>query len=151
MSYDKTEVSISKSQEQIRKLIYSHGGTGLMLVSHPPREGFETMVKIADTTYHLRIMATCKAVSKYDGRGLIRSEKSREAATDQEGRRVWRVLYWHLKAMFEASDSGVIDVRDVVMPYVVLADGRTVADHIVPRMPELMNLDPARLLSGGTQ
>lgn len=149
MAYETTEVAVSKSQEQIRKLIYGHKGTGLMLLSHPPREGFEAMVELDGTPYHIRIMAICKPISRYDGRGMARSEKSLAIATEQEGRRVWRVLYWHLKAVFEAADAGVIDIRDVIMPYVVLKDGMTIADHIKPQMPTIMNADPSRLLTAG--
>ena len=111
MAYETTEVSVSKSQESIRKIIYSHKGTGLMLLSHPPREGFEAMVTIAELPYHIRIMATCKTEFR-DGYGYtIRDVNSTAYAKkrEQEERRVWRVLYWHLKAMFEAADSGVIE------------------------------------------
>jgi hypothetical protein len=55
-------------------------------------------------------------------------------------------LYWHLKAMFEAADSGVIDIRDVIMPYVVTRDGKTISEHIVPQMERAMIDDPARML-----
>lgn len=145
MAYETTEVAVSKSQDAIRKLIYSHKGTGLMLLSHPPREGFEAMVNIEKMPYHIRIMATCRDQKK-DKHGWARSDSAFAAAREQEDRRVWRVLYWHLKAMFEAADSGVIDIRDVIMPYVVLKDGRTLSDHIAPRMQELMNVDASRLL-----
>ena len=53
---------------------------------------------------------------------------------------MWRVLYWHLKALFEAADSGVIDIRNVILPYVVMKDGQTFADHVIPRMPQLMEM-----------
>ncbi|HEX5426586.1 MAG TPA: hypothetical protein VFW94_23765 [Candidatus Acidoferrales bacterium] len=148
MAYENTEVAVSKSQDGIRKLIYAHQGTGLMLLSQPPREGFEAMVKISDQDYHIRVMATAKPKTKDRSGWTLRGAK-KAGAIEQENRRVWRVLYWHLKAMFEASDSGVIDVRDVIMPYVVLKDGMTLADHIKPQMSQLMNLDPARLLSAG--
>ena len=62
---------------------------------------------------------------------------------------MWRVLYWHLKAMFEAADAGVIDVRNIIMPYVVLKDGMTLADHVRPHMAELMTMDTSRLLGAG--
>ena len=140
MAYDKTKVVVSKSQDAIRKLIYSHHGTGLMLISRPPQEGFEAMVTIEKNAYHLRIMATCKDQSK-DRNGYTRNAKGKANAVEQENCRVWRVLYWHLKAMFEAADSGVIDVRNVIMPYVVLKDGRTLAEHVIPRMPQLMELE----------
>jgi hypothetical protein len=146
MAYDKTEVSVVKSQDAIRRLIYAHRGTGVMLISHPPREGFEAMVMIGEQSFHVRVMATCKDVSS-DKYGIKRTGNSLTNTLDQEARRVWRVLYWHLKALFEAADSGVIDIRDVIMPYVVLADGRTLSDHVVPRMAELTRLeDTSRLL-----
>ena len=142
MSYEQTEVAVSKSQEQIRRIVYSHKGTGLMLLSHPPREGFEAMVTIEKLPYHIRIMATCKTKDKY---GYAYSDSKKV----QEERRIWRVLYHHLKAMFEAADSGVIDIRDVIMPYVVTRDGRTLSEHLTPRMQEIMAGDPSRLLTDG--
>jgi hypothetical protein len=147
MAYDRTEVAVSKSQDEMRRLIYSHQGTALVLVSQPPREGFEAMLLIEKMSYHIRVMATCKTVP-WVVKGLKRSGRAYAHAVEQENRRVWRVLYWHLKALFEAADSGVIDVRTIVMPYVVLKDGRTLAEHVIPRMPELMNItDTARLLA----
>lgn len=149
MSYETTEVAVAKSQDSIRKLVYAHKGTGLMLISQPPREGFEAMVEIDRASYHIRIMATCKNQMR-DSRGFTRKASALARAVEQENRRVWRVLYWHLKAMFEAADSGVIDIRNVVMPYVVLRDGTILADHIVPKMGELMTMDPSRLLGAGS-
>lgn len=145
MAYETTEVAVSKSQDAIRKLIYAHRGTGLMLVSRPPQEGFEAFITLAETPYHIRIMATTKD-QHLDKNGWSRSDSAYERAREQEERRVWRVLYWHLKALFEATDSGVIDLRNVIMPYVVLRDGMTLADHVKPKLPILMTLDPAHLL-----
>lgn len=150
MAYESTEVAVSKSQDAIRKLVYSHRGTGVMLISRPPREGFEAFVTISDVDYHVRIMATCKDVSR-NSQGYIRTASSHAAARGQEERRVWRVLYWHLKAIFEAADSGVIDLRDVILPYVVTRDGRTISEHLAPRMPQLMGLDPDRLLAEASE
>jgi hypothetical protein len=145
MAYETTEVAVSKSQDAIRKLIYAHTGTGLMLISRPPNEGFEAFIEIEKMPYHVRIMAVCKD-QRYDRNRYLRSAQNLGKAVEQENRRVWRVLYWHLKAIFEAADSGVIDIRNVIMPYVVLRDGLTLSDHIRPKMDELMKVDPSRLL-----
>ena len=143
MAYEDTKVAVSKSQDGIRKLINSHNGTGLILLSEPPREGFEAKIKL-DTAYRIRIMAICRKI------GAQRTDNALRNAQEQEVRRVWRVLYWHLKALFEAADSGVIDVRDVILPYIVLHDNQTLSDHVKPRMSELMNLEnTARLLPAG--
>ena len=134
MAYDNTSVPVARSQELIRKMIYAHKGTGVIVVSQRPREGFEALVTLNGEPYHIRIMATCK---------VSRSEQGRE----QEERRVWRVLYYHLKAMFEAADSGVIDMRDVIMPYIVTPDGRTISEHVMPKLKEIQQ-NPSRLLIG---
>jgi hypothetical protein len=136
MAYEETEVLVSKSQEGIRKMIYAHKGTGVSFVSQPPREGFEALVTLDKIGYHIRVMANAK--SKY-------SEREKE----QEERRVWRVLFWHLKAMFEAADSGVIAVEDIIMPYIVTPDGHTISEHIKPKLAELRNLTGDKLLTAG--
>lgn len=130
MSYEGTEVAVTKSQDGIRKMVYAHKGTGISFMSHPPREGFEALVTMENQSYHIRVMATCKKVSN----------------REQEERRVWRVLYWHLKAMFEAADSGVIAVEDIIMPYIVTPDGRTIGEHIAPKLAELRTATHEKLL-----
>lgn len=141
MAYEGTKVAVSKSQEGIRKAIYAHKGTGVSFVSQPPREGFEALVTLNEIGYHIRIMATARDRTKYH----VFTLKEREV----EERRVWRVLYWHVKAMFEASDSGVIAVEDIIMPYIVTPDGHTISEHIKPKLAEMRNLTHDRLLTAG--
>lgn len=112
-------------------MVYGHKGTGVSFMSRPPKEGFEALVTMQEQAYHIRVMATCA------------ERKNRE----QEERRVWRVLYWHLKAMFEAADSGVIAVEDIIMPYIVTPDGRTIAEHIAPKLAELRGVTHEKLLT----
>lgn len=133
MAYDKTRVPVQDSQSEIRRLVYAHKGTGISFLSRPPKEGFEALVEMENQAYHIRVMATCKA----------KSDRSAEE------RRVWRVLYWHLKAMFEAADSGVIAVEDIIMPYIVTPDGRTIAEHVAPKLAEMRELTHERLLTAG--
>lgn len=133
MAYDKTKVPISLSQSAIRKLIYSHKGTGVSFVSQPPKEGFEALVTLNEIAYHIRVMAIVK----------------KAADREREERRVWRVLFHHLKSMFEAADSGVIAVEDIIMPYVVTPDGRTISEHVKPKLAEMRNLTHDRLLTAG--
>ena len=131
LSYDETRVPISQSQMEIRRMIYAHKGTGMNFMSQPPREGFEALVTMGEQGYHIRVMATCRKVSN----------------RDQEERRVWRVLHWHLKAMFVAADSGVIAIEDIIMPYIVTPDGRTIAEHIAPKLAEMRGITQEKLLT----
>lgn len=142
MAYEMTSVAVSKSQQAIRELIYGHAGAGICFISQRPSEGFEAMVSIKSQSYRIRVMATCRLTDKH-------SKALSPKETEQEERRVWRVLFWHLKTMFEAADSGVIDLMDIILPYVVLKDDRTLSQHIAPRMVELTTIDSSRLLTAG--
>lgn len=148
MAYGSTIVAVSKSQDAIRAMIYAHKGTGVMFISQRPQEGFEAMMEIGGKPYHIRILAVCKDVSRDRG-GWKRSGNALANAIEQEERRVWRVLYHHMKAQFEAADSGVVSLERLVMPYVVTRDGRTLAEHIMPQIDRLIIGDPTKMLAEG--
>lgn len=133
MAYENTAVPIDKSQGHIRKLLTSRGGTGIAFVSQPPHEGMEAMIPIDGVTYKIRIAA------KVPG-------DSRDAERDM--RRIWRVLFFHLKAVFEAAASGVLEFREMMMPYVVTKDGRTIGQHILPNLSTAIEGKPERMLPG---
>lgn len=139
MAYEDTDVPISRSQEQIRQMVYAHKGTGVMFISQPPKEGFEALVTLKDKPYHIRITANCREKNsqgfRFNGKGL-----------EQEQRRVWRVLYWHMKALFQAVDSEVLTIEELILPYIVTHDGRTIAEHVLPRLQEAVVSEPTFLL-----
>lgn len=132
MAYERTSVSVAQSQESIRRLIYAHKGTGVMFTSRRPSEGLEALVTMRGKPYHIRIQAKAKP-------------QTHEDRWRQEEQRVWRVLFYHLKAIFEAADADVLSIEEIIMPYVVTPDGRTLAEHILPRLAELQ-AHPGNLL-----
>jgi hypothetical protein len=144
MSYEHTLVPVSRSQEAIRKLILQNGGSAVAFVSQPPREGFEAQLAIDAATYRVRIQAEAKPKERKRRRrwGRLPLKDPSEEAT----KRVWRVLFFHLKSVFEASASGVMERRELLMPYIVTKDGRTIADHILPRLEAAVQGKPERLL-----
>lgn len=149
-AYENTEVPVSRSQEAIRKMVMSHGGFGFAAVSErelglPAREGFHAKVMIDQKPYAVRIMATVKPVDR------TRSERQRADFTEREERRIWRVIYYHLKSVFEASDSGVMEFRELMLPYIQIADGRTVAEIILPNLDMAITSNHARLLTVGSE
>ena len=56
--------------------------------------------------------------------------------------------YYHMKDIFEASTSGVLDFRELILPYLVTSDGRSVAEFIMPRLDSILET-PGRLLGPG--
>ena len=133
MAYERTAVPVAQSQSEIKKLVMSRGGAGVAFVSQPPTEGFEAMMPIDGVTYKIRISATVP-------------KDSRDSQADE--RRIWRVLYYHMKSVFESAASGVMEFREMMLPYIVTKDGQTVAQHIIPKLESAIQTDPARLLPG---
>lgn len=143
MAYEKTEVAVSKSQDGIRKLIMGRKGSKIAFISDPPREGFQAEVLIDTMSYSIRIFGEVK------GKNPGRTEKQKDAWTEQEHRRIWRVLFYHLKSVFEAADSGVMEFRDIMLPYLVTGNGKTVAECIVPNLSKIISSSPMLLLERG--
>ena len=136
MAYEKTKVPVHLSQGDIRKLLASRGGTGVAFVSQPPMEGMEAMIPIDGVTYKIRIVAHVPP-------------DSRDAERDL--RRIWRVLFFHLKSVFEAAASGVLEFREMMMPYVVVKDGKTISQHILPNLATAVEGRPERMLPGSKE
>ena len=151
MAYEHTTVAVSKTQEGLRSLLRTHKGFGLAVISEQDPagkdaalEGFQAKVMIDNVPYVFKIMAKVKAPSRYA------SDRQKSDFREQEERRIWRVLYYHMKSVFEASDSGVMEFREMMLPYIVNPKtGKTIAQYILPQL-DAMLLDPSRLLTEGS-
>ena len=157
MAYENTEVLVSRSQEGIRKLIMSRKGGKVAFISDPPREGFTAVVQIDNLPYQIRLMGDChdapqEKVRTYKGRTTSAKETTdrfRQQFRESEERRIWRVLYFHLKSVFEAADSGVMEFRELMLPYIITKSGRTIAEQLLPHLAEAIERNPSRLLGAG--
>ena len=149
MAYETTVVPVTKSQEGIRRLLLSNGASGIAFVSQtePLMEGFEAMIPIDGKTYRIRIVAQVSKVEKKPRRRRWGAPaKSQIDMQETEMRRVWRVLFYHLKSVYEATNTGVMEFRELMLPYVVVKDGRTIAQHILPNLDKAIESRPERLL-----
>ena len=137
MAYEGTRVPVSQTQGEIRRLVLKNGGTGIAFFTQtePHREGFEALVPVDGVTYQVRIIAKLK-------------ERNSQKAREQEERRVWRVLYFHLKAVYEAAATGVLEFRELVLPYIVTHGNQTIAQRILPQLDKVVNSN-VRLLPAG--
>ena len=153
MSYENTEVPVSRSQEGIRKLLLENGATGIAFVSQsePLSEGFEAMIPIDGKTYRVRIVAKVTKVEKKPRRRRYAPAKSQVELQEAEMRRIWRVLFYHLKSVYEATTTGVMEFRELMLPYVVVKDGRTIAQHLLPQLDKAIESRPERMLGSGTE
>ena len=136
MAYEHTLVAVDKSQGKIRQLIMKHGGTGIAFVSQikPRIEGVEATISLDGKTYRIRLAVPIRM--DLDDKKL-----------EQEERRIWRVVFYHLKNTYETAMAGVVDLRELLLPFVVTNDGRTIGQRMLERLPEAVKT--GRLLTAG--
>ena len=145
MAYEDTVVPVHRSQEAIRDLFESHGSNQIAFITDKEAEGLEAFVQLGTELCRVRILATVKAKTE----AVRRRGRWVDAETmrTRERRRVWRVLYHHLKAMFVGADEHVVELRTSMLPFVVTRDGATVADALGGQLARLIERGPARLLA----
>jgi hypothetical protein len=149
-----TQVEPEQSQADIAKLVRRYGATGYMqgwegdraavaFQSHGRRVRFELVLPSVEDPQFAR-----------DGRGTVRTTAKRQAARDQEVRRLWRALALAIKAKFEVVESGIMEFEREFLANIVLADNRTVGEHVAPAIessyasgtvpPSLLALPPGQ-------
>lgn len=136
-AYAQTAVAPEKSQNAIKKLLISHGASNVAFASATEpvvMEGLRATVVLDGRPYGVKIAVP---VSVYNGKRR-RSPGRIAEQQEQAVRRVWRVLFHHIKAIFEAADSGVIDIRELLLPFLVTKDGRTVGQIVMDDMPKAL-------------
>ena len=118
MAYaEKTTVSVSKSRVEIEDLIRKHGADQFV-------SGYSgNRVMIGFTAYGRQVRFMVEIP-------VGKNQKD----TEQLERQRWRALLLVIKAKFEAIDSGVSCFDDEFLAHIVLPDGKTCGDYMVPQL-----------------
>ena len=72
--------------------------------------------------------------------GRVRTESAATEAWQQATRQQWRALALVIKAKLAAVESGIVTFEQEFLPHVVMPDGRTVAEHVIPAVAEAYRL-----------
>jgi hypothetical protein len=54
-----------------------------------------------------------------------------------------------MKNVFEAADSGVMEFRELMLPYIVTKSGMTISEQLLPNLAKAIESNPSRLLGAG--
>lgn len=118
MAYaEKTTVPVSKSRMEIEDLIRKHGA-GQFVSGY---SGNRVMIGFTAYNRQVRFMVDIP---------VGKTQKD----TEQLERQRWRALLLVIKAKFEAIDSGVSCFDDEFLAHIVLPDGKTCGDYMVPQL-----------------
>lgn len=110
---EKTKVTVEKSQFEIKSLLSKHGATSFGM---------------------METLETSTLVCEYKGRRLKFEIKRHKEM--QEYMRQWRVMLLRIKARIEEVTSKEVTVDEAFMPYIMLPNGLTVAETILPAIAD---------------
>jgi len=69
---------------------------------------------------------------------------------EQNVRQRWRALLLSIKAKLEAVDAGISTIEQEFLPFVVMPDGRTFSDHVLPQIESIASTGKMpKLLTAG--
>lgn len=131
-----TKVSPESSQQEIAALVRRYGAEGFM-------SGWDSGVAVVMFRAHNRQvrfrldLPTDWHTFRLTPTRMTRSDVAARAALEAEIRRRWRALALAIKAKLECVDTGISTFESEFAMNIVLPDGSTVADHVLPAVAEV--------------
>ena len=147
MAYESTNVAVEKSQGNIRKLLSQFGASEFQF-----GEGTGTSdekwagVSFRHGGHTVMMQAPLKTPSESEYKVLKAKAERAHSRTyqeiedehmEQEHRRIWRVLYWSLKARMVAVEEGVEEFEQAFLAHLVdPRTGITIWQHVQPAIEQ---------------
>lgn len=135
MAYaEKTTVSVSKTKTDIEHVLKKYGADQF---AYATKEN-QAMVAFNMRNRQIRFVISIPAFDSFrkTPAGKIRTENQQEAAYDQSERQKWRALLLVIKAKLEAIESGISEFEKEFMANIVLPNGQTVSDAVLPQVEQ---------------
>ena len=144
-AYATTAVAVSKTQEDIRKLLVRYGARGMQLteVFEPPSLCLRFQVLIGEEQQVLAM------VNMEIPTGEDEARTDREA--DQYRRQAARALFYYLKSQLEAVDFGLVRFEEAFLAHFEIPTEKgttTIGRRILPEFVEAQAQAVPRLLPG---
>lgn len=136
MAYKDTEVPISRSQEQIQKILKKHGAKRFAFGQDLEDDTTYALVRFEHEGLGIRMRVPLKepTLQRIRNRAAQKrkgEERAYDDLMDAEAQRIWRVIHYNLKARMEAVEEGVEAFAEAFMAHVILDNGRTIYESLV--------------------
>lgn len=147
-----TTVAIGDTETQIKALLRKHGAETVAIMEAPDR---------ATVAFHMNGMAITmrlplpmRGEDRFRYRPVFNNVVERtviqaDTAWRQACRERWRGLLLCIKAKLESVEAGIETFEVAFMPHIMMPDGDTVADKVLPEMQAQLAGKPPRPLLGG--
>ncbi|MEN6536483.1 MAG: hypothetical protein ABFD89_22700 [Bryobacteraceae bacterium] len=130
-----TGVSVERSQEEVKKVLRRYGADAFGVYE---RAGLGSVqFEISGLTIQITVPLPDPKAKQFTATpttGRKRSSSAAWAAYEQEVKQRWRALLLAIKAKLEAVECHISTIDKEFMPYVVMPDGKCLADHLLPQL-----------------
>jgi hypothetical protein len=132
-----TEVSPEKTRSEIEAILKRYGADqfGYMTTSERVAIAFQAHGKRVKFILPLPDRKH-RSFTHRKGSWQMRTEKQIESAYAQAVRSCWRALLLVIKAKLEAVEAEITTFEEEFLAHIVLPNGRTVADNLLPRIAD---------------
>jgi hypothetical protein len=130
-----TSVAPEKSQMEIAGLIRKYGAGSFATGWDGPRAVVQFVAHDRQIRFVLELPTDWRQYILTPAKQR-RTEKGARDAMEAEIRRRWRALMLVIKAKLEVVETGISTFETEFMAHTVMPDGRTVAEHILPRIDQ---------------
>lgn len=125
-----TTVPISRSREEVEKLLKKYGASGF---AYGDRGGVAIVLfEMQGRRYRMEL--------KYPPEASFRAKRTAlqaQTAYEAEQKRMWRALVLVVKAKLEAVKSGITTIEDEFLAHTVMANDQTVKEWVQPQIKEM--------------
>lgn len=130
-----TNVSVEKSRAEIETILARYGASHFAYMTQPGSATVAFMANDRRIRFDLPLPNQTDAhFTMSPARNRPRSTEAVAAAWEQACRQSWRALCLVIKAKLEAVETGITTFESEFMAHIVLSDGRTVGEHIAPKI-----------------
>lgn len=130
-----TKVTLSRSRDEIEKLLKTHGATGFVI-------GYDNDVaailfQLQGRRYRIELHYPPVESFRRSPAGAVRTELQMREAAAQEEKRMWRELALVIKAKLIAVKANIRTLEQEFMSDTVMTDNRTVGEFMEPQIAEM--------------
>jgi hypothetical protein len=133
---ENTSVPVERSKAEIEAVLVRYGAEAFAQGWEDGRAVIQFKASRRLLRFDLPIPPITDKAFRLTASGRERTKPSIADAHAQELRRRWRALLLTIKAKLESVESGIETFEHAFMGNIVMPDGRTVAQHVTPKIEE---------------
>ncbi|MDP3062976.1 MAG: hypothetical protein Q8O40_07180 [Chloroflexota bacterium] len=142
-----TEVPIGRSRDEIERTLARFGATAQAWIRDDEKGLVAVAFKRGGPAYRFTVpLPPLSAFMETPTGRWTRTEAQAAAARDAEVRRRFRSLANYVKAVLDATESGIIRVDEALLPYLLLPEGDTVYQRASRQLERGVDVSLARAL-----